>query len=453
MPQFDLIIIGAGAAGSSCAGAANEKGLRVALIERDALGGTCLNYGCDPTKTALYVAKLRQRARQARPFGLVAENTGVDWPLLQERIQEVQQQMRGGTVEEARQKMRADGIELIMGEAAFRSSNVVTVNDRDLQADHILIATGTRSAIPDIPGLAESNYLTNRTIFDLDAVPQRLVIIGAGPVGTEFAQLFARMGTAVTLCEVEDHILPQDNPDLAELLADVLQAEGVDVHTGISVTAVSSHDQQRQVTLMLANGREKKVLADELLLATGRQPVVGPLNLDEVGVAVTENGRVSVNDTLQTNIPHIWAAGDVVGPYPFTHVATRQGRHVAQCVARRAPEPFVPGPIPWVTYTDPELAHAGQTPAELHAAGTEFQTTSLSFADVPRAVTTGQTTGQLKICADEDGRILGVSILADKAGELLGPMLLAMRAGLSKDDLAQIIWPYPTMSGIYGNMA
>lgn len=449
---YDLIVLGAGAAGSTCAKRVNAAGKRVALLERGMLGGTTLNYGCDPTKTALYSAKILQLAQQSHRLGLRIPEAAEDWWWLQDRIQSVQKKIRGGSEEEARQQMRDSGITLIIGEGRLASAHEVEVNGRLLCADHILIATGAEAPVPDIPGLEENGFLTYKNIFNLPLQPKHLVIIGGGRMGVEFAQLFVRLGTKVHLLEAEAHVLPHDDPDLAAELTANLEAEGVVITTGATVTGVAIAGSGKKLTIRYTNGQETQMVCSELLLAAERRPDLSSLNLEQAGVRIKEN-HVETDETLRTCVPHIWAAGDVISGYPFTHVAWRQGAHVADCILTQTARPFTPGPIPWVTYTDPELARVGQTEQQLQAADVPYRVLLKPLSEVAHAIHTSQTSGRVKLLVGEDDQILGAHILAGNGGELLAPILLAMGARLPVTVLGQIVWPHPTLSAGLGEIA
>lgn len=450
MTNYDLIIIGAGAAGNASAAKANKAGLNVALIERDAIGGTCANYGCDPTKTALHAAKILYEAQKSQLFGESEPDDFTVWRWLQARIQAVYSEMHGGSEEEVRQQKRESGIALHIGQAEFVSAHEVTVNGRSLQADHILIATGAEPAIPEIPGLQESGLVTNKNIFDLPYLPESLAVMGGGPVGVEFAQMFTRLNVPVHLFEAADHILPKDDPELAAALTAVLTDEGITIHTHAKIIKVTPTLTGKQLTVSYENGYEQQIEVSKLLVAAGRKPAIAQLNLAAAGVAADDDGHIQTDESLRTTVPHIWAAGDVTSSYPFTHTAWRQGEHVVENIVNNEAKPFHPGPIPWVTYTDPELAHVGQTEKELKEAGTPYRILTQPMAGVSRAIINGQTNGHAKLLIGADDHILGGSILAANGGELLGPILLAMTANIPVTQLAAVVWPYPSLSTIWG---
>lgn len=452
MEKYDVIIIGAGAAGSTAVELLNNAGLSVALVEKNALGGTCLNYGCDPTKTALRTAKIVHDAQNSGKYGLEIGDVGLNWWGLLDHIESVQNMMRGGTEEEARAQMRERGIDLIIGEGRFVSEHEVAVNGRILQADQIIIATGTRAFVPNIEGLQHTGFVTNKTIFQMPLQPQSLAVVGGGPIGVEFAQMFNRFGTKVRLIEASSHILPKDDEALASELESILIHEGIDVLTHASVTAARPADGGKQLTISYESGYQEEITVGEILVAVGRQAVFDTLDLNAAGVEAGD-GRIEVNDALQTNVSHIWAPGDVSAVYQFTHVASRQGEHVAHNIINGEAKPFEKSPIPWVTYSDPELAHVGKTAVQLEAENIPFKTISSSFENNARAMTMGKTNGRIKLLVGEDDRILGGHVLATNGGELLGPIILAMKENIPATALAKTVWPYPTMSESLGKAA
>jgi pyruvate/2-oxoglutarate dehydrogenase complex dihydrolipoamide dehydrogenase (E3) component len=443
--HYDLVVIGAGPAGGAAATAAAAPGRRVALIERDKLGGTCLNYGCDPTKTLLHTAQLLYQASQSAERGLRIPHAAADWPAVQAHVRRVLKQMRGGSEAAERRQRRRDGVEVLSGAARFVDPHTLRLGRHRLRADRIIIATGSQAVVPPIDGLERAGYLTNREAVALKELPRRLAIIGGGPIGVEFAQLFGRFGVKVTLLEQGPALLPKDDRELADQLAALLAAEGVHVETEAELLEVHRERAGRCLIFRRRGRTRQELQVDAVLVAVGFRPAIDSLNLPAAGVSVSD-GAVRVDATLRTSVPHIWAAGDVTGGYPFTHVAFAQGQLVARNAFASRAEPFDDQAIPWVTYTSPELAHIGQTEEQLRQAGTPYRVGRKPLAEVERAVATGATAGQIKLLVGDDGRLLGGHILAAGAGELIAPLALAMRAGLPVDMLANTILPYPTMA-------
>ncbi|MBK7319470.1 FAD-dependent oxidoreductase [Candidatus Villigracilis affinis] len=443
--EYDLIVIGAGGAGSTAAGNAAEMGKHVALIERDKLGGTCLNYGCDPTKTLLHTASVFYHASHASGLGLRISQAKVDWEAVQAHVRQVQETIRGGTLEQASAGIAAQGIDLFMGEAMFTSPHEIRVNGVTLRSKRFVIATGTVAMIPEIDGLSKAGYITNVEAVSLPELPKRLVVIGGGPIGLEFAQMFSRLGAQVTVLERGEQPLPREDPELAMLLCSQLTAEGIRLEFGAEMRCGDIDEHGKHIHLHGKDGKKEDLTADQLLIAVGRKPALDKLNLEAAGVQYTEDG-VTTDATLRTNVPHIWAAGDITSKYQFTHVASDQGKLVAHNVFARKPKEFDDRVIPWVTFTDPELARVGMLEAELKEAKIEYRVGRAYFNKLDRAIANNQTFGSVKLLADMDGNILGGHILSANAGELIAPIIYAMRFGLTAKKMAGAMLPYPTMA-------
>ena len=443
--EYDLIVIGAGGAGSTAAGNAAEMGKHVALIERDKLGGTCLNYGCDPTKTLLHTASVFYHASHASGLGLRISQAKVDWEAVQAHVRQVQETIRGGTLEQASAGIAAQGIDLFMGEAMFTSPHEIRVNGVTLRSKRFVIATGTVAMIPEIDGLSKAGYITNVEAVSLPELPKRLVVIGGGPIGLEFAQMFSRLGAQVTVLERGEQPLPREDPELAMLLCSQLTAEGIRLEFGAEMRCGDIDEHGKHIHLHGKDGKKEDLTADQLLIAIGRKPALDKLNLEAAGVQYTEDG-VTTDATLRTNVLHIWAAGDITSKYQFTHVASDQGKLVAHNVFARKPKEFDDRVIPWVSFTDPELARVGMLEAELKEAKIEYRVGRAYFNKLDRAIANNQTFGSVKLLADMDGNILGGHILSANAGELIAPIIYAMRFGLTAKKMAGAMLPYPTMA-------
>jgi len=443
--QYDLIVIGAGGAGSTAATTGASLGKRVALIERDKLGGTCLNYGCDPTKTLLNTANLLYHAQHASTLGLLFPQATVDWAAVQAHVRQVQKTIRGGTLEQARAGIKAQGIDLFMGEAMFTSPHEIRVNNENLRGKRFVIATGTVAFIPEIEGLSDTGYITNEEAVSLPDLPKRLVVIGGGPIGLEFAQMFSRFGVQVVVIERGKQPLPSEDPELAMALCTRLAAEGIRLEFGAEMRCGEINKRGKHIHVQCQDGKKELLVTDELLIAVGRRPALDELNLEAAGVQYTEEG-ITTNDTLRTNVPHIWAAGDITSEYQFTHVASDQGKLVAHNVFVRKPQTFDDRVIPWVTYTDPELARVGLSEADLKEAKIKYRVGRAYFNKLDRAIANDQTFGSVKLLADADGKLLGGHILGANAGDLIAPVVYAMRFGLTVKMIADAMLPYPTMA-------
>ncbi len=443
--EYDLIVIGSGGAGSTAANTAVSMGKRVALIERDKLGGTCLNYGCDPTKTLLHTASVLYHARHASALGLHILQAEADWAAVQAHVRQIQETIRGGTPEQARAGIKAQGIDLFMGEAMFTSPHEIRVNGETLRGGRFIIATGTVALIPEIEGLAQAGYITNVEAVSLPELPKRLVVIGAGPIGLEFAQMFSRFGTQVVVLERGKQPLPREDPELAMALCSHLTAEGIRLEFGAEMRCGEINARGKHIHVHKEAGEDEDLMADQILVAVGRRPALDALHLEAAGVHSTEKG-ITTDAALRTNVPHIWAAGDITSQYQFTHVASDQGELVAHNVFAQEPQAFNEAVIPWVTFTDPELARVGLTEADLQEARIEYRVGRAYFNKLDRAIANNQTLGSVKLVAGVDGKILGGHILGANAGELIAPVVYAMRFGLTVKMIAEAMLPYPTMT-------
>ena len=441
---YDLLVIGAGAAGSTAATTVANKGIHVALVERDKIGGTCLNYGCDPTKTMIHIASLLYHARHADQFGVRIASATADWPAVMQWVQQTMNRIRGGTSEEAAASLSQKGIEVIFGEGHFISDHAMQVGDRIISAKRIIIATGGKNVIPSIEGLEETGYITNKEAVALAALPRRLAIIGGGAIGIEFAQMFHRFGVEVTVLEKSPNLLDKEDRELADALCNLLTKQGLRLETNVEFKRVQKDARGKSLLIRCGEREEEQLVVDEILLAIGRKPALDSLHLDKAGVQTDKRG-ITVDAYLRTTVPHIWAAGDVTGGLQFTHVAYQQGKIAGQNAFTQEPQPFEHFVIPWVTYTDPALAHVGKTEEQLQQEGIEYTIGRMNFQDVERAIAEGETSGSVKLLVGPQGKILGGHVLAPRAGDLLAPIVLAMQAGLTAEQLASTIQPYPTM--------
>ena len=443
--EYDLIVIGAGGAGSTAASIAANMGKHVALIERDKLGGTCLNYGCDPTKTLLHTAHLLYHAQHASHLGLSFPHAGFDWAKVQAHVRHVLETIRGGTITQANAGMAAQGIDLFMGDASFKSAHEIQVNGKTLHGKRFIIATGTIPSIPEIEGLSQMGYITNEEAVSLHKLPERLVVIGGGPIGLEFTQMFNRFGVQVVMLERSPQPLPREDRELALALCSQLGAEGIRLEFGIEMRCGEIDKHGKHLHLHKQGGKEEELVTDQVLVAVGRRPALDTLNLEAAGVHFTAES-IPTNAHLQTNIPHIWAAGDITSRYQFTHVAADQGKLVAHNAFAKKPRAFDDRIIPWVTFTDPELARVGPSEADLQEAGVEYRVGRVNFEKLDSAIANDHTFGSVKLLADAKGKILGGHILGTNAGELIALVVYAMRFGLTVKMLARTMLPYPTMA-------
>ena len=437
--RYDLVIVGMGSGGLVAAEFAASLGLRVAAVERHRVGGDCLWTGCVPSKALLASAKVAHHLRTADRYGLEAVEPEIDLAGVWRRIRAIQEQIAETDDDPARYE--AMGVELVRGEARLAGENAVAVGERMLETRRILLCTGSRPATPAVPGLEEAGFLTSENVFELERPPRSVVVLGGGPIGVELAQAMNRLGIRVTLLQRGDRLVPRDEPELAELLAGVLEDEGVDVRLGAEASRVTK---ERELKIVESTNGER-FEAEEILVAAGRTPTTDGLGLEEAGVDVERHGVV-VDRRMRTSVSSIYAVGDVAGRYLFTHTAG----HEAALAVR---DMFFPGKgkvselVPWTTFTDPELAHVGLTSAEAEeqhgAKKVAVARVDLSHSDRARA--DGMTEGRIVLVTARD-KLVGAHILAPAAGEMIHEPTLAIRQGMKLRDLASMIHVYPTMT-------
>ena len=438
--RYDLVVMGGGTAGLVSAAGAAGLGARVALIERHRLGGDCLNTGCVPSKALLRSALAIGELRRAPELGIAVRGVTPDFSMVMARVRERRAHL---AVNDSAARFRGLGVDVFFGDARFSSANAVDVDGGTLRFNRAVIATGGRATAPPVPGLDPGTYLTNETIFDLTELPRRLGVIGAGPIGCELAQAFARFGSEVTVFDQAERILPREDADAATVVAHSLERDGVRLELGVKIDAVESAGIEasgaaRRIRFSRA-GESSTRQVDTILVAAGRAPNIEGLNLDAAGVVADKNGIV-VDDRLQTANRRIYAAGDVCSTYKFTHAADALARIVIQNAlffGRRRASALV---IPWVTYTDPELAQVGVT------AGTPgVETITIELRDVDRAVLDDEEDGFVRV-HHQRGRIAGCTIVAAHAGELLAEAVYAMTHGGTLADLSSTLHSYPTQA-------
>lgn len=426
----DLVVVGGGAGGLAAARAGARRGARVLLVQQGPLGGDCTFTGCIPSKALIEAAHRRV------PFDRAI--------LAARRAVEVV------AATETDDVLRREGVEVTHGWATFREPGVLDVDGAVVRARRVVIATGARPVVPPIEGLDETDHLTNETVWDLDALPPSLAVLGGGAVGCELAQAFARLGSTVTVIEALDRILPAEEPEASAVVTEALTADGVAVRTGQAVARVEPLARKGAVRLHLADGAT--VDADRLLVAVGRTGTIEGLGLDAAGVE-TAGGFITTDDTLATTAAGVWAVGDATGRLQFTHAADEMGRvAAANALGRSGRRRFRTDAVPWVTFTDPEVAQVGIT--EVETAGRGGRVAYLPMSEVDRAIAAEETLGFVKLVAGPrrllrntgGGRVLGATIVASRAGEMIHEPALAMRTGMFAGRLAQTVHAYPTWS-------
>jgi pyruvate/2-oxoglutarate dehydrogenase complex dihydrolipoamide dehydrogenase (E3) component len=457
--RFDrnLVVIGAGSAGLVSAYIASAVKAKVTLIERDRMGGDCLNTGCVPSKALIRSARLLAQMRRARDFGLDTAGIGFDFSRIMERVQRVIQHIEP---HDSVARYQALGVECLSGVATIRSPWEVEVRlasgeARLLSTRSIVIAAGARPFIPPIPGLREADPLTSDTVWALRELPRRLVVLGGGPIGCELAQCFARFGANVTLLEMGTRLLPREDPEVSALIADRFRADGMTILLEHQATSVMSSNGSG--TLVAEHkGHDVRIAYDRLLCAVGRVPNTAGYGLEALGIAPAPNAALETNAYLQTALPNVYACGDVAGPYQFTHTASHQAWYATVNALFGAFRRFKAdyAVIPWATFTDPEVARVGLNETDARANKVDYEVTVYSFEDLDRAITDGAVEGFVKVLtARGSDRILGATVVGEHAGELVAEWVLAMRYGLGLNKLLRTIHVYPTFAEANKNVA
>jgi pyruvate/2-oxoglutarate dehydrogenase complex dihydrolipoamide dehydrogenase (E3) component len=432
---FDFVIIGAGSGGLIAADFAAKLGVRVALLEKHQIGGDCTWTGCIPSKALLKVARVAHTARNASSFGIETETVRADMSTVRDYVK--------GAIEavyqfETPERLAKSGIQVIFGPAMFLDSHTLMVGDRKINAGKILIATGAKPALPPVVGIDSVPHFTYENIFENTILPKHLVVLGAGPIGVEIAQAYRRLGSEVTIVDVD--LLPEYERDAASALKSVFVQEGIRFVPGLCLSADES---EGAITI---NTGSQTVRGDKLLVATGRQPRIDGLNLEKSGVRFSEEG-IEVNKYLRTNIKHIYAAGDVTGGPQFTHVAGWQGFIAARNALLPGNENGTRQVIPATIFTDPEIAQVGLTePEARHRFGDEVRIKRMSMLRSDRSITENSRDGFIKLIFRSNGKILGATIVSERAGETINEIVLAMENGIRMKDLARTIHVYPSFA-------
>ncbi|HET9073554.1 MAG TPA: FAD-dependent oxidoreductase [Solirubrobacteraceae bacterium] len=440
--RYDLVVVGGGTAGLVSAMIAAGIGARVALIERERTGGDCLWTGCVPSKTLLAAASLAQAMRRADRVGLTPVTPEIDFAALMKHVRDT---IAAIEPQDSPARLRERGVEVIEAGGRFLGPGRIAAGERTLDWLSAIIATGSRPRLPDVPGLARVSPLTSDTVWDLGELPARLTVLGGGAIGCELAQAFARLGARVTLVEVAERLLPAEEPEAGTRLAAQLREEGISVRCGTRALAVAPTGDGPAGELKLDDGAGR-VGFDRILVATGREPRTDGLGLDTVGVQRDARGAVVVDERLRTTGRRIFAAGDVTGLLPFTHVAAHHAR-VATPNALFHTRTRVSGTIPRVTFTDPEVARVGLSEAQARERwGTTAQVARFDYTHLDRAITEGRTSGFVKLIGDRRGRLVGATIAAPGAGEAIAELTAWIRQGAAIDAISQTVHAYPTLA-------
>ena len=442
--RYNMVVIGAGTAGLVTAAGVGGLGGRVALVERYLMGGDCLNYGCVPSKCIIRSSRVVGEILHARELGIdIGDGAAADFGKVMQRMRRLR--TRISAHDSAKRFSEEYGVDVYMGPACFTGPDTVEVAGRTLRFKKAVIAAGARAVQPEVEGLAEAGFLTNENVFTLTERPDRLVVIGAGPIGCELSQAFSRLGSQVTIIERKGQFLQREDPDAAAILAEKFRHEGIEVLLNASTTKVVVRD-GKKVLYVDVEGSERQIEADQIMVGLGRAPNIEELGLEHAGVGCNKYGVV-VNDKLQTSNPNIYAAGDVCSRFKFTHIADFAARIAIQNALFPGTKKFSALTIPWCTYTNPEIAHVGMYEKDAEKAGIEVDTYVRKFAEVDRAIADGEEEGFVKIHVKKGSdKIVGATIVASHAGDMISEITLAITAKIGLGSIANVIHPYPTQA-------
>jgi pyruvate/2-oxoglutarate dehydrogenase complex dihydrolipoamide dehydrogenase (E3) component len=452
--HYDAIVIGAGQGGGPLAGALAKAGRRSALIERDKVGGTCINYGCTPTKTMVASARVAYLARRGADYGVETGEIRVDQETIRARARKIVESFRSGS---ERRLTNTKGLDLIYGEASFTGANALRITTsegtvRNMTADLIFIDTGTRSATPQIDGIDSVPYLNSTSIMELAETPEHLIVLGGGYIGLEFAQMFRRFGSEVTVVQRGGKLLSREDDDIAEAIQQILEEDGISVLLHAEATGAQQDGDGVQVTLKTADG-ERSISGSHLLVAIGRTPNTDDLNLAAAGVKTDERGFVRVNERLETNISGIYALGDVNGGPQFTHISYDDFRIIRDNLLMGGKRTTKDRPIPYCVFTDPELGRIGLTEREAREQGYEIKVAKMPMRSVARALEMDETRGLMKAIVDsKTDQILGGAVLGVWGGEMMTQLQLAIMGKLTSRDLTNAVFAHPVLGEAFNNL-
>ncbi len=449
--QYDIGIIGGGAAGLTVAAGAAQLGAGTLLIEKEKeLGGDCLHFGCVPSKTLIQTANVYHMIKNAKLFGL-PETTPppVDFKKVSERIRFVIAKIQK---HDSQERFCGLGAQVVFGDAVFLDPHTVEAAGKTYSADKWVVATGSSPSVPPIPGLRETPHITNKEIFYLDKLPERLVILGAGPIGIEMAQAFARLGSDVTVIDMAKQILNKEDKDMADAVMKVLEAEGVKFHLDSAILEIRDSGNRKEILVNGSEGRTVRVTGDTILAATGRIPNTSSLGLEQIGVELAQ-GAIKVDDRMRSSLKHIYAAGDANGGYLFTHAAGYEAGIVVSNAVFRLPRKADYSNLPWCTYTDPELASIGMNEKTAVEAGVKYSLWTEDFEENDRSLAEGRGIGKVKLLLNENEKPIGAQIFGPHAGELVNEWVAVMNGNVKMTALAGAVHPYPTIGEINKRVA
>ena len=449
--HYDLVVIGGGSAGLTAVTIAARLGARALLVDRESLGGDCLHYGCVPSKSLIASARMAHRMRHAEKFGLDAVDPKADLARVMRRVDRIREQIGSHESPDAIRKL---GVDVALGGASFIDESTLEIDQSyPVTGERIVIATGSHAVAPDIPGLVETGFIDHVDLFGLQKLPGRLVVIGGGPVGTEMGQALSRLGSKVTIVQRGSRLLPREDPDISAILQKAFTEEGIDLRLSANPIRVSRGDGDKEIEIE-QHGKTHAIRCDEILVAVGRKPGIDALNLPAAGIRANSRGIV-VDDSLRTNRPHIFAVGDCNGGPQFTHWAEYEARIATRNALYRGTSKRSMRTLPWVTFTDPEVARVGMTLDEANSAGNDSHVHEhrYPYSQLDRAVCESDTTGMIKVIVGKSDRVLGAHIIGPGAGEALTEWVLAIENRLPLSRIGNAIHVYPTLSRINRRVA
>lgn len=445
MLEYDAIIIGAGQGGSPLAHKLADLQWKVALIEKEHLGGSCINYGCTPTKTMLASARLAHYARRAPEFGVHTGLVEINLAEVVARKNKLVLAWRQGQEDHAANRPTLD---LYRGHGRFTGPHTVEVNGQVLRSERVFINTGTRSRIPNVPGLDQIEYLTNRNIMELTTVPEHLLVLGGNYLGLEFGQMFRRFGSQVTVVELMEQIVPREDEDVAEALQQALEAEGIRFHLGATASRVNQTAAGLEMIITFSkDGHTETLTGSHLLVSIGQTPNTDELGLETAGIETDQSGWIKVNDRLETNVPGVWAIGDVKGGPAFTHISYDDHLVIYDNLINGKNRSIAGRLVPYALFTDPELGRVGLTEKEARARGYNLKVGKIPMSWVARAIERDETAGLMKVVVNaDDERILGAAILGSEGGELVQTLMALMMADAPWTLFERAIYIHPTLA-------
>lgn len=443
--DYDLVVIGGGSGGLVVASGSVSLGAKVALIEKEKMGGDCLNSGCVPSKSFLKGAHLAKDIDSASLFGL---NTQLNEVSIKKLMSRVQQVITSIEPHDSVERYEGLGVEVIIGAGELIDPHHVKVGDKVLYTKNIVISSGSKPYTPPIKGLDQVPYLTNRNIFNLTTQPKHLIVLGGGPIGLELGQGFRHLGSEVTIIDQNLHLFAKDDPEVGPLMEEILLQEGVCLHLSTKIVEVQTKN--KQITVIVEkNGLMKEIVGDQLLVSLGRSPVTEDLGLEKVGVKVNQRGYIITNNKLQTNFKNIYACGDVTGPFQFTHMAGYQAGIVIRNSIFHLGTKLDYSAVPWTTYTKPEVAHVGHTEVTAKESSVFKKSILVPLGDNDRARAENDEKGFLKLIINHKNKLIGATLVGEKAGEMIPVATLAIRQNLKASSFLDMIFSYPTEAEIY----